>query len=132
MFFYPVGVDYEEVLAKLKVPGRPKVYIIRNSRLDPMYEQVENKLFPIAGRSLDSLIRTQGIGDLYRIYLQTCRDGLEFHLAYIPPDFTMKSDGAFDRAYMQALFDLAYERSKAGYPWKKMPPELQDAPIQCR
>jgi predicted patatin/cPLA2 family phospholipase len=132
VFLYPVGLDYDQVLTKLAVPGRPKVYIIRNSRLDPMYEEVENKLFPIAGRSLDSLIRTQGIGDLYRIYLQTCRDGLEFHLAYIPADFTAKSDGEFDRAYMQALFDLAYERSKAGYPWKKMPPELQQAPIQCQ
>lgn len=83
VFLYPVGIDYEEVLSKLKVPGRPKVYIIRNSRLDPIYEQVENKLFPIAERSLDSLVRTQGIGDLYRIYLQTCRDGLEFNLAYL-------------------------------------------------
>ncbi len=132
VFFYPVGVDYDEVLAKLGVPGRPKVYIIRNSRLDPIYEEVENKLFPIAGRSLESLIRTQGIGDIYRIYLQTCRDGLEFHLAYIPSDFTAKSDGEFDRAYMQALFDLAYERSKAGYDWVKMPLELQEAPIPCR
>lgn len=132
VFFYPVGVDYDEVLTKLGVPGRPKVYIIRNSRLDPIYQQVENKLFPIAGRSLESLIRTQGIGDLYRIYLQTCRDGLEFHLASIPPDFTAKSDGEFDRTYMQSLFDLAYERSKAGYDWKKTPPELQKAPIQCR
>jgi len=132
VFLYPVGIDYEEVLAQLKVPGRPKVYIIRNSRLDPIYEQVENKLFPIAERSLDSLVRTQGIGDLYRIYLQTCRDGLEFNLAYIPADFTAKSAEVFDRAYMQALFDLAYERSKAGYRWEKMPPELQQAPIQCR
>ncbi|MBT8451052.1 MAG: patatin-like phospholipase family protein [Deltaproteobacteria bacterium] len=132
VFFYPVGLDYEGVLAKLEVPGRPKVYVIRNSRIDPVYEQVENKLFPIAERSLDSLVRTQGIGDLYRIYLETCRDGLEFNLAYIPADFTAKSDGMFDRAYMQALFDLAYERSKAGYPWRKMPPELQGAPIQCR
>jgi hypothetical protein len=132
VFFYPVGVDYEEVLAKLEVPGRPKVYVIRNSRLDPIYQQVRNKLFPIAERSLDSLVRTQGIGDLYRIYLQTCRDGLEFNLAYIPADFTQKSDGEFDRSYMQALFDLAYERSKAGYHWEKMPPELEEAPIHCR
>jgi predicted patatin/cPLA2 family phospholipase len=132
VFLYPVGVDYDQVLAKLGVPGRPKVYIIRNSRLDPIYEEVENKIIPIAGRSLASLVRTQGIGDLYRIYLQTCRDGLEFHLAYIPSDFTAKSDGEFDRAYMQALFDLAYERSKAGYDWVRMPPELQEAPIQCR
>jgi len=132
VFLYPVGVDYEEVLAKLEVPGRPKVYVIRNSRLDPIHQQVRNKLFPIAERSLDSLVRTQGIGDLYRIYLQTCRDGLEFNLAYIPADFTQRSDGEFDRAYMQALFDLAYERSKAGYDWEKMPPELEEAPIQCR
>ena len=132
VFLYPVGVDYEEVLAKLEVPGRPKVYVIRNSRLDPIHQQVRNKLFPIAERSLDSLVRTQGIGDLYRIYLQTCRDGLEFNLAYIPADFTQKSDGEFDRAYMQALFDLAYERSKAGDDWEKMPPELGEAPIQCR
>ena len=67
---YPVGIDYDDVLERLAVPGRPKVYIIRNSRLDPMYEQVRNKLFPIAGRSLESLVRTQGIGDLYRIYLE--------------------------------------------------------------
>ena len=57
---------------------------------------------------------------------------MEFHLAYIPADFTVKSDGQFDRAYMQALFDLAYERSKAGYRWEKMPPELREAPIECR
>ena len=132
VFLYPVGVDYDEVLAKLEVPGRPKVYVIRNARLDPIYQQIRNKLFPIAERSLDSLVRTQGIGDLYRIYLQTCRDGLEFNLAYIPADFTAKSDGQFDRAYMQALFDLTYERSKAGYDWQKMPPELEEAPIQCR
>ena len=132
VFLYPVGVDYDEVLAKLEVPGRPKVYVIRNARLDPIYQQIRNKLFPIAERSLNSLVRTQGIGDLYRIYLQTCRDGLEFNLAYIPADFTAKSDGQFDRAYMQALFDLTYERSKAGYDWQKMPPELEEAPIQCR
>ncbi|MGB5502689.1 MAG: patatin-like phospholipase family protein [Polyangiales bacterium] len=132
VFLYPVGVDYDEVLAKLEVSGRPKVFVIRNSRLDPIYQQVRNKLFPIAERSLDSLVRTQGIGDLYRIYLQTCRDGLEFNLAYIPADFTQKSDDLFDRAYMQALFDLAYERSKASYQWEKMPPELEEAPIQCR
>jgi len=132
VFLYPVGVDYDEVLAKLEVSGRPKVYVIRNSRLDPIHQQVRNKLFPIAERSLDSLVRTQGIGDLYRIYLQTCRDGLDFNLAYIPADFTQNSDDLFDRAYMQALFDLAYERSKAGYHWEKMPPELEAAPIQCR
>jgi predicted patatin/cPLA2 family phospholipase len=132
VFIYPPGVDYDEVLERLAVPGRPKVYIIRNSRLDPMYEQVRNKLFPIAGRSIESLVRTQGIGDLYRIYLETCRDGLDFNLAYIPAEFTMESKEDFDPQYMKELFDLAYERGKEGYDWEKMPPELEEAPLHCK
>jgi predicted patatin/cPLA2 family phospholipase len=132
VFIYPPGVDYDEVLERLAVPGRPKVYIIRNSRLDPMYEQVRNKLFPIAGRSLESLIRTQGIGDLYRIYVETCRDGLDFNLAYIPAEFTKEPKEEFDSQYMKELFDLAYERGKEGYEWEKVPPELEEAPLHCQ
>jgi hypothetical protein len=132
VFLYPIGIDYDEILERLAVPGRPKVYIIRNSRIDPMYEQVRNKLFPIAGRSLESLVRTQGIGDLFRIYLETCRDGLDYHLAFIPSEFTKEADEGFDTEYMQDLFDLAFKRAKAGYDWEKMPPELEQAPIHCR
>ena len=132
VFIYPPGVDYDEVLERLAVPGRPKVYIIRNSRLDPMYEQVRNRLFPIAGRSIESLVRTQGIGDLYRIYLETCRDGLDFNLAYIPAEFTKESKEEFDSQYMEELFDLAYEQGKEGYDWEKMPPELEEAPLHCQ
>jgi hypothetical protein len=132
VFLYPVGVDYDDVLERLAVPGRPKVYIIRNSRLDPMYEQVRNKLFPIAGRSLESLVRTQGIGDLYRIYLETCRDGLDFNLAYIPADFTEEPKEESDTQYMKDLFDMAFERAEGGYDWEEMPPELEEAPIHCR
>jgi hypothetical protein len=97
-----------------------------------MYQQVRNKLFPIADRSLESLVRTQGIGDLYRIYLETCRDGLDFNLAYIPADFTQQSSEEFDTGYMKELFDFAFERGKAGYGWEKMPPELEEVPIHCR
>jgi len=132
VFLYPVGIDYDAVLKMLAVPGRPKVYIIRNSRLDPIYEQLRNKLIPIAGRSLESLVRTQGIGDLYRIYLQTCRDGLDFNLAYIPAEFTEQSTEEFDRKYMKDLFDMAYERAKSGYVWEKMPPELEEELVHCR
>jgi hypothetical protein len=132
VFLYPIGVDFEQVLEKLEVPGKPKVYVIRNSRLDPMYEQLPNRLIPIAGRSLESLIRTQGIGDLFRLYLETCRDGLDFNLAYIPAEFTEPSKKEFDTEYMKALYDLAYERAAGGYEWEKMPPELEEAPLHCR
>jgi predicted acylesterase/phospholipase RssA len=131
VFLYPLGLDMEEVHRRLAIPGRTKVYIIRNSRLDPRYEQVQNKLFPIAERSISSLVRTQGIGDIYRIFLETCRDKLDFNLAYIPSDFTETSDGEFDIDYMKKLYDMAFERASSGYRWEKMPPELKAAPIRC-
>lgn len=131
VFLYPIGLDLDLVHERLAVPGPARVFIIRNSRIEPTYQQVNNKLFPIAGRSISSLVRTQGIGDLYRIFLEACRDGLDFNLAYIPSDFAETPEGEFDTNYMRKLFDVAYSRAEAGYPWDKMPPELKAAPIRC-
>ena len=90
--------------------------------LEPRYTEVENKIFTIMGRSLSSMIRTQGIGNMYEIYLMAKRDDLAYHLAYIPGSFTDESNEAFDPVYMKRLFDLAFETAKDGYPWEKVPP----------
>ncbi len=76
----------------------------------------------IAGRSVSSMIRTQGIGNMYEIYLLAKRDGLDYHLAYIPDSFEDEPEEAFDPVYMKKLFDLGYESAKSGYPWKAVPP----------
>ena len=68
------------------------------------------------------MIRTQGIGNTYEIYLLTKRDGLNYHLAYIPGSFKEEPKEAFDPVYMKHLFDLAYESAKNGYPWDTVPP----------
>ena len=77
---------------------------------------------PIASRSIDSLIRTQGSGDLYQIYALCERDGNDFNLAYIPPEFTEKSSEGFDTVYMGKLYEFGYQMAKNGYPWVKAPP----------
>jgi predicted acylesterase/phospholipase RssA len=107
-----------------------RVYIIRNAELKATWQPVERRTMNIAGRAIASLIHTQGIGDLYRIYVTTQRDGLDFNLAYIGPDFTYQGvkKEEFDTPYMQALFDYAFKLGKDGYPWKKLPPGL-DAPL---
>jgi hypothetical protein len=125
VFLYPSGIEWARVLEKLKVPGIPRVYIIRNSRLGPRWVQTKNKALPIAGRSVSSLTRTQGIGDLYRIFLIAKRDGLDFNLAFIPDDFDVPTGEMFDPEYMQSLFDLGYRMAKDGYPWSKAPPEIE-------
>lgn len=125
VFLYPAGIPWDQVLEKLEVPGAPQVYIIRNSRLDPQAAVVNRKLLPIAERSISSLIRTQGIGDLYRIFALAERDGLGFNLAYIPQEFDEVPEEEFDPAYMRKLYDLAYELGKAGYEWHSAPPGFE-------
>ncbi|HED15389.1 MAG TPA: patatin [Gammaproteobacteria bacterium] len=122
VFVYPAAVDWRKITKKLKVKGKPKVYVIRNSFLDPDYRGVKRSVLPIASRSIDSLIRTQGIGDLYQIYALSKRDGNDFNLAYIPSTFTEIPTEGFDPVYMKKLYKLGYESAINGYQWKKEPP----------
>jgi hypothetical protein len=122
VFLYPLGLDWKRVLRKLKVPGTPKVYVVRNSKIMLGPEAVPRRLPEIAERSISSLIRTQGIGDMYRMFLGAKRDGLDYNLAHVPDDFAVKSKEPFDPVYMSALYDLGYRLAKEGYPWSKAPP----------
>lgn len=121
VFVYPMGLDWEAVTRRLGVQGRPTLYIINNSRGELPWEPVPRRIVPILLRTVDSLIRTQGIGDLAQIYLLTRRDGLNFNLAYVPGTFTDQPTEKFDPVYMRKLFDLGFERAKAGYPWTTGP-----------
>jgi predicted acylesterase/phospholipase RssA len=122
VFVYPADADWRTVTGKLKVQGNPQVYVIRNSFLDPDYQGIKRNVFPIASRTIDSLIRTQGIGDLYQIHALCGRDGNDFNLAYIPSEFTDEPTEGFDPVYMKKLLDLGYQMALDGYPWEKAPP----------
>ena len=125
VFLYPADLDWELVIRNFEVKGAPKVYVIRNSFLKPDWETVKPKIFSIAGVSISSLVRTQGIGDMYRIYLDCQRDGLDYNLAYIPEDFDLKPNEDFDPVYMGKLFNLGYQLAAKGYPWGKAPPGFE-------
>jgi predicted acylesterase/phospholipase RssA len=122
IFLYPVGIRWEVIAEKLEAQNTPNIYLIRNSRLDPERKALKPRILPIATRSISSLIRTQGIGDMYRLYGSAKRDGLNYHLAYIPEDFNEIPKEMFDPEYMQKLFDLGYRMATSGNPWHKAPP----------
>jgi hypothetical protein len=128
VFVYPAAIDWRAVAEKLKVQDKPQVYVIRNSFLEPDYQGIKRNVVPIASRTIDSLIRTQGIGDLYQIYALCRRDGNDFNLAYIPSDFTDEPTEAFDPVYMKKLLDRGYRMALEGYPWEKAPPGFILAP----
>jgi predicted acylesterase/phospholipase RssA len=126
VFLYPPRlIDFARNRGLEIAKRERKVYIIRNARLDPDWASVERRTLNIAGRAISSLIHSQGIGDLYRIYLQAQKDGLDYNLAYIPDDFYAPRTEDFDREYMNKLFEIGYQLGRAGYKWHKYPPYLK-------
>jgi len=115
--------------------GRPatksRLFVIRNGKIDPEWQSVSENVVSITQRSISTLIKNQGIGDLYRIYSITKRDGIDFNLASIPPDFSETSDEPFDQKYMIALFDRGYNLASHNYSWVKAPPGMELVPEQA-
>jgi hypothetical protein len=125
VFAYPPSLS---AAFSQSTPRRRVLYIIRNARLDAEWQTVPRKTMPIAARAIGSLTTTQGIGDLYRIFATTQRDGVDFNLAYIPPTFRPHGKEQFDTAYMRELYALGKAQAEAGYKWEKYPPGF-DRPV---
>ncbi len=127
VFVYPPGINVRELQKTAGTTGRKRfLYIIRNSRIDADWAQVERRTLKVMGRAVSSLIQAQGRGDLYSIYVLTQRDGIDYNLAYIPKDFNAPHPDEFDRAYMNTLFDRGSAMAEKGYDWQKNPPGLQE------
>ncbi len=118
LFLYPSRVDWHQIMQALDVQGPVTAYLIRNSIASPKYDAVNPRLAPIVGRTIGSLIRTQGIGDIYRIYTVAERDGVNVNLTWIPDTaISFTPEEAFDPKYMKALFDYGFRRATTGAPW---------------
>lgn len=99
-----------------------KLYIIRNNKIMPEYKPMDPGFFAVSARSLETLIKYQGIGDLYRLYIGAQRDGVDYNLIHIPSDFREESQEIFDPVYMGALYDVGFALGRAGDMWEKYPP----------
>jgi len=127
VFQYPSSAASKAKELGIKRRSNRQVFIIRNSRLDPRWNETERRTLSVAGRAISQLIQTQGIGDLYRIYNTTQNDHVGFNLAYIGSDFNEPHTEEFDTKYMKALFAYGYEHAIKGYPWSKYPPGFKGA-----
>jgi hypothetical protein len=118
LFFGAKGIDWGRVIQRLGVEGKPDLYVIRNARLQEPWEDVQPRLIPVVTRTVSSLIRSQGIGDLAKVYILSKEQRFGFHLAIVPDDFALKAAEPFDPVYMNALFELGYEGALAGRSWR--------------
>jgi Patatin-like phospholipase len=124
VFLVPTQFMAKTVDGRLGINPQRRAFIIRNGRVAPEYKAVKPRTLSIAGRAVSSLIKSQGVGDVYELYVFAKRNGIDYNLAYIPGDFTDTSTQAFDPVYMGKLYDLGFRMAEAGYPWKKVPPRM--------
>ena len=124
VFLVPTQFLFKGIDHGLGIKPIRRNYIIRNGRVDPEYKVVKARTLSIAGRAVSSLIKSQGVGDLYELYAFSRRNGIDYNLAYIPGDFPDTSTQAFDPVYMGKLYDIGFQLAQEGYPWKKTPPRF--------
>ena len=113
----------KEVDAALNFKRKRSLYVIINGTFAPQAEKTETKTLAIAARSISTLIKSQSIGDVYKMYAQSQRDGVDFNLTSIPGDFTAKGKSEFDQAYMRKLYDLGFDLGQTQAAWSKTPPD---------
>ncbi len=102
-----------------------RAFIIRNGKVKPEYSVVKPRVLPVVERSVDLLIKSQGVGDLFRMHDTARRVGLEFNAIWIPASFTATEPKPFDQGYMRAVYALGRQlaASPGGIPWSRLPPQ---------
>lgn len=121
VFIYPAAFSVKKFNRLMGTTPRRRVYVIRNSQVAPSYKVTPPQLLDISQRSIKTLIKNQGIGDLYRIYALSKRDGLDFNLTYIPSKLGFKPKTLFDADYMDKLYKLGERTGRHGIHWHKSP-----------
>ena len=127
VFAYPLKQSKRAVDAITRYHIPRNLYIIRNSKITPEYSMLDPWALTLSHRSLETLIKNQGIGDLYRLYVATQRDGINYHLATIPANFKEDSHELFDQDYMTKLYHVGYRMGLQSIPWATTPPGVEYA-----
>jgi hypothetical protein len=123
-FLYPPSISVSGVAQRKRT-----LYLIRNARLDADWASVKRRTPNIATRAIGSLTRTEGVGDLYRIFATAQRDRIDYNLTYTPATFDSPHNEEFDTAYMRSPYEVGEQAAKADYQWQKYPPGFE-APVQ--
>jgi Patatin-like phospholipase len=122
VFLMPAGLSLKTVDRKLGMKTRSRLFVIRNGRTTPEFSVTKATLPAIAGKAIGSLIDTQAVGDLYRLYVIAKRDGIDYNVIDIPESFKVQSKSPFDNNFMRALYETGYQMGRDGVQWKKAPP----------
>lgn len=123
VFLYPRTLlrDYQRATGQTTM-REIHTFVIRNGRLEPDWTNTPRRTLPIGSRALHTLVQTQGINDVLRLYEIARQDHADFNLAYIGADFKVTHCGEFDTEYMRGLFAYGRQAALEGRQWHPAPP----------
>jgi hypothetical protein len=106
-------------------PQPPRIYVLRNGVIRPEYRATPPKLFPIVGRSIATLVKSQGAAELKLMYHEARASGIEFYLSHIPDEYARQVNEEFDMAEMRKMFEIGKARGRDGTAWRRSPPRYE-------
>jgi Patatin-like phospholipase len=124
VFLFPTNFDPRSLDPQGGQTPVRQLFVIRNGRVTAEWEAVDSSILKIASRSISSLIKYQGRGDLDRIYFESRRHNVAFRFASIPSSFSLTEKEPFDLQYMKALFEAGYALGQSGNRWQEKPPDF--------
>ncbi|HVJ40396.1 MAG TPA: patatin-like phospholipase family protein [Dongiaceae bacterium] len=99
-----------------------RLYVIRNGWVTPAPQPVKRSLTDISLRAIGTMLKVSGINDLWRLYLSSIHDKLEFNFIAIPADYKALTTEQFDKAEMNHEFNYGEQLALKGIPWRNLPP----------
>ena len=109
--------------------AKPKLYIIVNGKITPDFAVIGDGTLSIVARSFYSTVKANTQNTLILTYDFARRNGWQFRLAAIQPDYPMTSTTFnFDTDYMRGLFNLGFSMGRTGQQWQSSLKALSASP----
>jgi predicted acylesterase/phospholipase RssA len=77
VFFTIADFRFNDIDRAIGRKVQRKLWIIRNGKIEPEYKPTPDSTFVIAQRSLETLSKSRGVGDLVRMYSRARADNIE-------------------------------------------------------
>lgn len=119
LFALPRGLGLRES----EIPGEAAmtlgtIYVVRNTKLAPSFDNTEAGIVQIAARSISTLIKSSGVADVGTVREVAREEGFGLALTAVPESFNVPEEDLFDPVYMRALYKVGYNLAFEGEPWE--------------
>ncbi len=118
IFAYPASIKVKAIERRLGIRPKKTFWLLRNTKIAAEYKSVKLGVTDIAERSISTLIKYQGRGDLIGLERLARRDGFAFRLTSVPESFQEKPKEIFDPEYMKKLYVVGYKAGLSGRAWR--------------